>query len=302
MTIQRKLEMLLIFVTTFSNVVGQSGGTGKKSTVAEWQEVRTRTDRILKELKEPGLPDWAGKYENGDIGFVGEILYVAPKSGFVSRHYSDTGEYADLFDFGSVELKDGRIFLKPVRGNIEEQEYFFVKWGERQLFIPAKRMFALLTQANAGCEQFDSTRTLTLVLPTRANTLDKRVSGIPEISDPFRSFLITTPITVALTEVGDSKTVRENNLSQIRTTKVTLDHGKADGLWRGMRLYWFEKTVSDKLLQATVKEVSDHSAAAEVEMAFENKIPSMPQKGWRFTTRLNALWFKDLPFPPDVCW
>jgi hypothetical protein len=298
--------LILVFVSAL-RFIAQQPIVENKSSRDPWEELRNRTERIKEELEQPNKPEWAGIYATGD-GFGGETLYVAPKSGFVYRPFSDfpSGIFA-RFDYGNIEIKDGHIYLRPTRGNFDYGELYFVSWGERHFALTDSRMKHFLNLVNAGCDQFQSRGKVgTLFTPAKLGEYERTLRGTPTLPISFRKYLFESPLTVAIRTVGNKKVTKDapdypSNPWMTQTTEVVLDKGESDGIWVGMQLFIQKPDASVEHSVVLVTSVTKHSANAKVRRTFEGREPTIVTVATKLTSRLDVTWFQRNWVPQD-CW
>ncbi len=286
-------------------VLAQSPSTVPAPTPREWEELRSRSQAIEEELKQPLNVEWAGAYESGDIGFSGVSLLIAPKHGFVRSRYSDLSpEPLPSFDFGEVSMgEDGILRLTGTRGYLASKEFFFVPWGERHFLVPVEEIRAFVNVVNAGCDQVTDARQLvSLKFPSKEGEFRKRLFGIPKLPAAFANLILKSPIKAVMKTVGGRTLTKYSPTSSLwsRTTKITIDRGHSDGVWEGMYFFLISKDGSKVIGNAIVKTVSAHSADAETRDSFEGEEPPLPTIGTRMTTRFKLSWFSRYS-GPDIC-
>ena len=152
------LGSLLILCHGCGGASGNGRGPGEAeatpvdlaSEMAAWRELKkaegTRWRAVLEEIESEPREPWAGTYYAGDgLGF-NLYLSVAPRSGFVYEVAGCMGRYDQ--NLGNVEsLSQSRLVLRaemPAMRNLAahsaapsapEEEYRFVRWGERRYLI-----------------------------------------------------------------------------------------------------------------------------------------------------------------------
>jgi len=281
-------------------------------TEAVWDELRARSKQIEAELATGSVPQWAGNYTWGSIGFSGATLYIAPKSGFVYRPYTDyyPNDITDKFDFGTVEQRNGSIYLHSVRHLFGDEEFQFIKWGDREHFLPVSRIPLLANLVNAGCEEFQHEKRIgTLYIPTRGSQLDAKIFGIPTIPSPFKLFFLKSAVSGKVISTG--KTTIVNPFPESSTypwrhkyTEASIDMGSQAGLWKGMLLYLKERT--NVLITAQVTDVKDKSADVKIHTSYQvtnypERGPSGPNIGWVLTSKIDKQWYYGNSTPQE-CW
>lgn len=247
------------------------------------EDEAARRDRINAELRK--LPDhaWAGTYSFGDGLGVNVSLTLCPTSGFVFNWHGCLGLYDR--NYGDVTRKGETLALGFTHPNVRKgfqglaPELIPVAWGERRYLIPADEIAKFCNAINSGDEPRIEGHGNFLL---RAKDWQKKVEGKPDLPKDYRDWLLAKPLTAKVTAIGE-KSVREGVAkTMFRTSKVTLDVGKAHGVFVGIEFHFLD----DSLNSARVTQVGDRESVAEVvEVLSDRGDDHPPQVGAPLSTR-----------------
>jgi len=250
-----------------------------------------KREQIEVELKALGDHPWAGEYYYGDGLGVNVALVLAPKAGFAFSWHGCLGLYDQ--NYGTVEVRDGRIRLHPMLPNDAEgrhgrfrgtaEEFVPVAWGDRHYLVPTTEMLAFVNDINSGIEP---RRNRPFGRFLRRNGDEERTAGgRPDIPPEFLEYLLVEPVETRIVRAGSSSESEEDLGGNVkvfeRITSVSLDKGQAEGLRDGMRL--FVKTARADGY-AIVTAVSSHSSQAKLIQSFKDG--AVPAVGWKLSTRM----------------
>ena len=260
-----------------------------------WDEMLSKAKQIEQELGTDKVPEWAGRYHWGSLGFSGSTLTLAPKTGFVYRPYTDytPNDIMDKFDYGTVEVMDSRIFLRSTRQHFGDERFYFVKWDERSLLIPEAYFPLLLNFFNAGCADAKEYSDVGhMYFPTKADQVRKKLSGRPVIPAAFNPLLLRSPLTAKITSIVGKRVKKqfldtETHLWYDQYTTVALNIGSHSGVWTGMNLYARISEGATEYYRLQITKTSETTSEGEVYRSFEGTEPAPPQRGFVFSSRLD---------------
>lgn len=285
--------ILFLFIVLSPAIVAQDTDGYDPETQVRWQKMLDHTKLIDNELEQSGLPDWAGFYHWGSLGFVGSTLKIAPKSGFVYRRYTDvpSKERPESFDFGKFEVVNGAIRFYSVLDNLKDKNFFPLKWGERNLLIPEDKMLTLATQYNTGCGEATDFRDVGhLYFPTKADEVRKRLFGKPSVPPEYERNLFSEPIQAKLVSIINIRLKKDDSLSDQdwyeQYTTITLNVGSKHGLLKGMTLYSPIASTDNLYYTAEITKLSENAAEAEIYRNIKGTKPVVLPFGLDFSTKL----------------
>lgn len=289
-------EFFKVFILSFSLVslvIAQNSKISDHDISSRRNTLLERTKLIDEELKQPDNPEWAGLYHWGHIGFVGSILRIAPRSGFVYQIYSDTPteETRNTFDFGKIDFDEGTIRFHSNLNFLNNRKFFPIKWGNRNLLVPEDRLLILIGQHNAGCaEALEYRKVVQLLFPTKNEEIKLRLFGIPNVPAEFEKFILKKPISAKLVGIIENRLEKQKGDRDIwysQYTTISLNIGSESGVWKGMKLY-SQISGSDYIyLTAEITKVNSETAEAEIYRSVKGKKAILPQIGIEFSSRLS---------------
>ena len=198
---------------------------------SEWE---ARREVVLAEARTSARP-WAGAYSRFDLFDCKVTLAVAPESGFAYSHSGCAG--VDERNVGSVEREGDEVVLRPEWPSSQGWRHRLperltrVAWGDRTYLIEEGDLVAFCNAVNAGSEPRESIFGGFLL---KAESLDERPAGPPDLPEPYRGHLLDRPIEARIAAVG-AWTTDEQDPWTHRST-VTIDVGTRHGAFEGMRL------------------------------------------------------------------
>jgi len=238
-------RVVIVFLASSLLVAGEADD---KVSSERREAAGTRSWHIRADVLKGDSPAWAGEYCAGQ--FPGDHchppnlrLLLSPESGFVFEAYYEardarSGRYrAALFDlkYGTVGTGAESLALtsdlpdNPMRYIDEDLSRLIpVTWGARHYLIPVPKMAEFLNDVNAGWHPFFDQRFL-----LRRGDESRPRLGLPDLPARYKNWLLTSPITTTIAEVGG----RTSYPGFSNATKVTLATGTQDGVWNGMRFY-----------------------------------------------------------------
>lgn len=232
---------------------------------------------IETELEKNGPHEpWEGCFANQGINGPKRGWMISRKVGYVS--------ISRLVDMGTVEVQGTRIALKSVSGKTWGPDwpvYEIVRWGERVYLVPPDNFLDFCNDANDG--SLLPGRLFTPYL-SKCGDDEKKVSGLPDVPDEYKGYLLDKPVTGRVTAVGGEKedVAVWGKQRLISGTSVTLDVGKAQKIRTGMRFYPERK--DDRGRRGYVISVT----ATQCELLFETVVDTGQQQpvksGSRWTT------------------
>jgi len=239
--------------------------------------------KITAELKTLGDHPWAGSYYQGDGKGVNQRLLLSPKAGFVFTWHGCLGLYDR--NHGEVRAENDKLTLKFTYPNSRKGfqgiagDLVLIPWGERRYLVPADGLAEFCNAVNSGGEPRNHAQGHFLL---RDKDWEKKVDGTPKLPGEFAGFLLKEPIQGKIVAVGESKTREGSSGIRFRTTTVTLNVGKKQGVLLGMRFFLSDDSVND----AKVVRVLDDQAIAEVEDILSDQSPGhLPKEDVAVSTR-----------------
>ena len=281
------LSSLVMFLT-----VAQADDQADKARQAKFTpeaeaECGRRATAIDAELKPLEQHPWAGSYYFGDGLGVNARLKLAPKSGFTFIWRGCLGVYDR--NYGVVLLKkDGGLKLLPHFENSQAGFRGFatdlipVLWGERHYLIPTDEMVAFCNDVNSESEPRRGMHGMYFL---RDGDHEKPIAGKPSVPKKYQAYMLDKPIFATITAVGDTKEVPGCGGIKFRTTKVTLDVGRAEKVQPGMTFEVIWKGENYLSGTAHVTTVDEHTSQAEYKQTLSGTLdPPQPEVGWKLTT------------------
>jgi len=241
---------------------------------AEKAENERRTT-IQAELRKVPEHPWAGDYYQGDGRGVNQRIVLSPKAGFVFTWHGCLGLYDR--NFGEVRQEKDALLLKFNYPNSQKGfqgiagELVPVRWGERRYLVPSDAVAEFCNEINSGGEPRTHAHGRFLL---RDKDWEKKVEGAPKLPEGYAGFLLKEPIQGKIVAVGDHKDREGISGVRFRTTTVTLNVGKKQGVVPGMRFFLKDDSVND----AKVVRVLDEQSIAEVEDILSDRSPGNPPK------------------------
>lgn len=153
-----------------------------------------------------------------------------------------------------------------------------IHWGDRTYLIADDEIVDFCNDVNNGREPRIRAHGRHLL---RAGDENKQATGEPEVPPQFRKYLLKKPITASIVAAGKASTRPSVSSFNFRDVEVTVDAGSKEGVVPGMDMH----AVSPGAAFETVKitRVKDDTAFGIITQIGENQ--SMPQIGWRFSTK-----------------
>ncbi|MDR2981031.1 MAG: hypothetical protein LBV12_02150 [Puniceicoccales bacterium] len=248
----------------------------------------TRSKAITEEIQSLPNHPWAGEYykdSTSDIGFRHVCLNIAPQSGYTLTWREHSG--LRVSSCGKVQWENDHIelfiiFLIQEKPSQElDSKLYPIQWGERHYLIPPSQMVDFCNDVSAGRERhygFSSTYLL------KCGDEKKQVSGLPDVPEQFRSYLLSTPINATITAVEppallpSGSTYLNGAEHNFKRTVVTLDVGSDQRLLVGMEL----RAIMSDLCVFKISKVETGKAEAVI-FQLDEKDPD-PQIGWKLST------------------
>jgi hypothetical protein len=249
---------------------------------AEQAESALRS-KITAELKTLGDHPWAGSYYQGDGRGVNQRIILSPKAGFVFTWHGCLGLYDR--NFGDVRQENDTLTLKLAYPNSRKgfqgiaSDLVLIRWGERRYLVAVDEVIEFCNAINSGGEPRIQAHGHFLM---RDKDWEKKAEGVPKLPEKYLGFLLKEPIQGKIVAVGESKTREGSSGIRFRTTTVTLNVGKKQGVLAGMRFFLSDDSLND----AKVVRVLDDQAIAEVEDILTDPSPGhLPKEEIGVSTR-----------------
>jgi hypothetical protein len=233
-----------------------------KFTPEAEQAERDRRARIEAEVQTLADHPWAGRYYQGDGKGVNQRILLSPKAGFVFTWHGCLGLYDR--NFGEVREEKDTLQLKFAFPNSRKGfqgiagEMVRISWGERRYLVPADEVEEFCNAVNSGDEPRPRAHGNFLL---RDKDWEKQVEGKPTLPAAYAGFLLKEPIQAKIVDVGEHKDREGLAGTRFRTTTVTLNVGKKQGVLPGMRFFLMDDSVND----AKVVRVLEEQSIAEME-------------------------------------
>lgn len=242
-----------------------------------------RREEIQAEINRIGTHDWAGEYYQGDGLGENVSLSIAPQSGFVFEWDGCLGVYDR--NYGDIEFADRNIKLSCVFPNSHEgfegiaEDFVVVPWGERRYLIPSDDFLGFCNEVNSGSEPRDGMYGFYLM---RRGDETISVSGLPEVPEAFRKYLLDSPIEATIIDVGQP-TTQSSVVSDTPLVDypVTLNAGTRAGLFQGMELQ--VTSLEFNVASVSIVEVEQDTAKGIVSRLGDQD--PVPEVGWKVSTR-----------------
>jgi hypothetical protein len=270
---------LVLLVLSVANAADRE--QAKRSADAE-RNANSKRQAILAEIKRLGDHEWAGEYYAGDGLGVNTSVVIAPKSGYVFEWHGCLGLYDR--NYGAVVWTNGRIRLSFTFENQRKAfqgiapELIPVSWGSRRYLIPADDLVGFCNNVNEGREPRNGSHGLYLL---RRGDENKRVTGLPQVPEEYRQYLLAKPIEGTIIAVGPYTTRPSVVDWKFKDTPVTIDAGRKRGLRVGMELVVTEPP--DTVESVRITNVEETRSEAVMIQAGEEE-PG-PKVGWRLSTQ-----------------
>lgn len=244
---------------------------------AERTAGRERRERIRAELRDAteqgrALPPWAGEFSTSR-GYL--TIAVAPGAGMtVSTSIDVVG--TDRWNHGSIagatdDLVDV-AFKLPVSAPRTEMSsrFHFVRWARYQYLIPEPSMIEFCDLVNHGTPERARGRSYSF--PFRESTDPRRAGAVgeqlPRVPEEFRKYFLARHIEGRIVDVERPRAcgTYRGGVTKLETL-VTVDLGRAAGLWPGMSL---RREIGRGAAEGRIVEVADESCR----VAFEHDTSS----------------------------
>ena len=254
-----------------------------KFTPEAEQAEKDRRSKIEAEIQTLGDHPWAGSYYQGDGTGVNQRILLSPKAGFVFTWHGCLGLYDR--NFGEVRQEKDVLTLKFTYPNSRKgfqgiaSDLVLIRWGERRYLVPADEVAEFCNAVNSGGEPRSHAYGRFLL---RDKDWEKKVEGTPKLAEQYLGFLLKEPLQAKIVAVGESKIRNGTAGIQFRTTTVTLNVGKKQGVVPGMRFYLMDDSVND----AKVVRVAEEESSAEVQDILSDQSPGhLPKVDVAVSTR-----------------
>jgi len=137
------LALAIVAVLSFLTIRFGPRAVSQVFAVDPHPEQEYSSSAVAQEIASLGATHaWAGKYFRGN-GFTGEVVCIAPQSGFVRWHSWDAGPpFASSAEHGRVDESGGVLHLTPPSPPDPDEAYrpsndfIPVSWGARHYLIP----------------------------------------------------------------------------------------------------------------------------------------------------------------------
>ncbi len=241
-----------------------------------------------------GSDHWAGEYEATCGPQWSRALFVAPKAGcaFISvgcMGLHGQGRYDR--NYGEATYVDGHIRLSFKYRNTREgyagiaEDLIPVPWGERQYLIPSEEMISFCNRVNGGMEpRIPLTDDGHAFL--RRGDDRRKVSGMPQVPQEYRKYLLATPVEADLVTVGTyTDGWNAEALYEVAKASATIDSGSVSGLLPGMRLHAKQpKEAHESWITLTAVGLKSSRGILTTAEASS----TTPKPGQRFSTQLHS--------------
>lgn len=214
---------------------------------------------------------WAGTYYVGDRLGMNVNIAVAPKAGIAYTWHGCLGLYdgnhGDIdgtFDDDGDGKPDGLKIKWALnlndRFNFQSQKYYFVRWAGppgspgRFYFVPESQMIKLVNNYNEGGYARDGMYSAPLKYGSAPP-----VEGVPQLPARWAKMLITVALDARITSVTPVATRNVAGNVDATDARLTLNKGRADGLYLGM-----EASVGPLagIGRLTIDKLDEHTAEA----------------------------------------
>lgn len=241
--------------------------------------------RVQTEVSQQPLVDWKGDYELSMQAFS-----VAPSTGFYLFRGSDYRYWSCAW--GRVEFSEGLIKLIPDHTVPAEGmrgialNWTPVVWGDRHYLVATDALLDFVNSVNNGYEP--SFRGLGFGGSYFKKKGDEniRVSGVPNVPQSYRRYLLTKPIRGNVKLVGNFNVEKiDDGKSEVRTTTVTLDVGSKQGVMVGMRFVTYKpQRVHENIIVTNVFENSSEAIVRQ-----EGSYHDVPSTKWKISTSIRDI-------------
>jgi hypothetical protein len=252
-------------------------------------DITARRDRVMAELKsladQKDLPadhwarQWAGTYYVGDGLGMNVSITVAPKSGIVytwsgclGLYDGNHGDVLGTFDDDGDGKPDGlkvKWALQLQGGyHFDSEKYYFVRWTGPQgspgrfYLVPEAQMIKVVNNYNQGGYarngMYHAPRKYDRSGGEDPHAAAPPVVGVPLLPPKWAKMLITAAVDAKVTSVTPGATKKVTDNVDGTEARVTLDKGRADGLYLGM-----EVQVGDLMSDSgslTIDTLDEHTA------------------------------------------
>ncbi|MCL2623137.1 MAG: hypothetical protein FWD31_05650 [Planctomycetaceae bacterium] len=246
--------------------------------------VRERSQKVKAELAALHGHPWAGTYHI--IIHLGEhcTLDIAPDAGyaytcFSSDQVDENGNLLCDQNYGSVTWENGYLKFSHTLasdGNdfASSTEFIPIAWEKRLYLVPANKVIDFCNAVNARYPLF--------AFLLRNDFKTKPDTGVPEVPEEFKPYLLDDPVEGEITAVGETREFLKIS-AQVKETLVTISKGSQDGILPGMT-FWVTKP--DKIFYPiTLTEVAEMESVGIIEQPITE---TTPQVGWSISTRYNC--------------
>jgi hypothetical protein len=314
-------QAILIFLAVFVFCVDCSSGQDYDifQKLGQWDEygseklsktnqitVKKRADIVKAELKTLKNHPWAGTYSHSINPGAARQIVIAPKAGFAYTSISTCLDSLMDQNYGDVTWKDGRLKLLPTlendgRGFEWATEYFLIPWHDQYFLVPADEIIDFCNSVNRGGIGFYLRREEPT--PTRMSPYVRRPlvpTGIPNVPDEFKLYLLKEPVDGEITAVGETKEIRKNHGRSewsIWQTAVTVNKGSQDGMLPGIE--FLVTNPEPRLIYRTIRltDVDETESKGVYEESIKAQQDIKPQVGWLLSTCAPHLRQKQLEIP-----
>jgi hypothetical protein len=201
----------------------------------------------------------SGKYMTGfEFGLTELIL--KPDRSFAQHERPDDG--TEAITSGTFQVADGKVLFvisksilrgrpggdldlldpkdRKIAGEtgtiVKEFSMVPIRWSDRMYLIPESDMKRFADAVNMGIEPRNSLRTnMSLWMGSfylRPGDENKKATGHPPLPQPWLDLLLKAPVTATVTKIDKTEKIDE----WYTLFTATIDRGRIDGLWPGMKL------------------------------------------------------------------
>jgi hypothetical protein len=236
---------------------------------------------ILAEIATLKDHQWAGDYYKGDGLGVNVSFAIAPRSGYVFEWHGCLGLYG--LNYGSMVCTNGRITLSFTYRNADgfagiSPELIPVSWESRHYLVPANDVVGFCNAVNHGLEPRAVAYGSYLL---RRGDEKNEATGVPNVPEQYRAYLLARPIEAVITAVGHYTTRPSITTSKFKHTPVTLNAGSKSGLLVGMELV---VTKPETIVESVLLTIVSTDQAEGIMVQAGEREPG-PKVGWRLSTR-----------------
>ena len=247
--------------------------------------VRERSQKVKAELATLDGHPWAGTYHI--IIPLGEhcTLDVAPDAGYAYTCFSSdqADENGNLLidqNYGSVTWENDHLkFSHTLESDGDDfassTEFIPIAWEKRLYLVPANKIMDF-------CNAFNARHPLLYAFLLRNDFKTKPDTGVPDVPEEFKPYLLDDPVEGEITAVGETREFRKIS-AQVKETPITINKGSQDGILTGMT-FWVAKP--DKIFYpVTLTEVAETESVGIIEQPIAE---TTPQVGWSVATVYNG--------------